>query len=154
MSEHCNNMAITVITSANVDEISDLIGLVYEGPLESVPWASSLRWLTRNVRCSWAVLVLRPASPMQPSLKIQAPGQKVRVSANDFAYYERYSMDPFTDLPLNHAMTPEELLGEERWYKHPFFRQHLLANDIQYELGVDFRAAESACRLRLCRARS
>jgi len=144
-----NECATTHPLSA--EELGSLIGLVYEGPLETVPWSSSLRWLTANLRSSWAVLVLRPASRRQTSLMIQACGQEVTVSGTEFSLFERYSMDPFTDLPPNRVMTPEQLLGKEQWYGHPFFRQYLQPNDIQYELGADFRAAQSDCRLRLCR---
>lgn len=43
---------------------------------------------------------------------------------------------PFTALPLNHVMTPEELLGAERWYRRRSFKQHLQPNDVHYELGA------------------
>jgi DNA-binding CsgD family transcriptional regulator len=134
------------------DGLSELIGHVYEGPLEAMPWGSSLQWLTANLPCSWAVLVLRPASQRTPSLMIHAHGDQVTVCDSDFASYERYSQDPFTDLPLDRVLTPEEFLGAARWYRHPFFRQHLLPNDIHYELGADFLTAQSSCRLRVCRA--
>jgi len=134
------------------DTLSEIIGLIYEGPLEPLPWASSLRWLTRTLNFGWAVLVLRPASRQQPSLIIQAHEQDVKVSTNDYIFYERYSADPFTNLPLNRIMTPEELLGAEQWYSHPFFKQYLATDDIHYELGADFRSDQhSECRFRACR---
>lgn len=133
------------------DALSDLIGLIYEGPLESVPWASSLRWLTRHLAFSWAVLVLRPASKSQPSLIIQAHHQEVTVSSNDYIFFERYSADPFTNLPSNQITTPEEMLGAERWYSHAFFKEILLPDDIHYEMGADFVAELSECRFRVCR---
>lgn len=141
-----------VVSSGHgADALSGLIGLVYEGPLEPMPWASSLRWLTRHLDFSWAVLVLRPASKSQPSLIIQAHHQDVTVSSNDYIFFERYSADPFTGLPPNEITTPEEMLGAERWYNHPFFKEFLLPIDIHYEMGADFRSELSECRLRVCR---
>jgi len=135
----------------SADALSSLIGEIYEGPLEPVPWASSLRWLTLHLDFSWAVLVLRPASRSQPSLIIQAHHQEVTVSSNDYIFFERYSADPFTGLPPNQITTPEEMLGAEQWYNHPFFKEHLLPDDIYYEMGADFRARLSECRFRVCR---
>jgi DNA-binding CsgD family transcriptional regulator len=125
--------------------------LIYEGPLESTPWANSLRQLNRTLDFSWTVLVLRPASRSQPSLIIQAHEQEVRVANADYIFFERYSSDPFTDLPLNRITTPEDLLGEQCWRDHPFFKEYLLPEDIYYEMGADFRAGHSQCRFRACR---
>jgi hypothetical protein len=60
-------------------DLSTLIGLIYEGPLETVPWAASLRRLIHHLNASWVVLVLRPASPERPSLIIQAHFENVTV---------------------------------------------------------------------------
>jgi cytochrome P450 len=94
--------------------LSDLIGLIYEGPLEPTPWANSLRQLNRTLDFSWTILVLRPASRSLPSLIIQAHEQEVTVSNADYIFFDRYSSDPFTDLPLNRITTPEDLLGVHR----------------------------------------
>jgi DNA-binding CsgD family transcriptional regulator len=133
------------------EALSDLIGLIYQGPLEQVPWSSSLRWLTHNLDFSWAVLVLRPASHSLPSLIIQAHEQEVGVSKADYIFLQRYASDPFTELPLNQITTPEEMLGEEWWHSHPFFKEYLQPNDIHYEMGADFCVERSRCRLRICR---
>lgn len=141
-----------IMQRLNADALSEIIGLIYQGPLEPLPWASSLRWLTRHLNFSWAVLVLRPASKEQPSLIIQANERDVAVATADYILFERYSADPFANLPLNQIITPEELLGAEQWYSHSFFKQYLQPDDIHYELGADFRSNQHAeCRLRICR---
>ena len=134
--------------------LSTLIGSIYEGPFEPTPWESALRSLTRNLHASWAVLVLRPASRLQPSLMIQAHHEQVTVSCADYGEFDRYSSDPFTDLPADRITTPEEMLGADRWYASQFFREYLAVHDIYYEMGADFQPGicPQPCRLRLCRS--
>lgn len=133
-------------------ETSDLIGLVYHGLLEPVPWGSILRRLNTALGASWAVLVLRPASPQRPSLILQAHYQKVAVSSADYTLYDVYSNDPFTGLPRDRIITPEEFLGQKQWYGSDFFLNYLQAHDIAYEIGADFRTDDHAdCRLRICK---
>ena len=138
------------------EELSSLIGSIYEGPFEPVPWASALQWLTRYLHTSWAVLVLRPASRLQPSLIIEAHHQQVTVSSADYTRFERYSSDPFTDLPPDRITTPEEMLGAEHWHASEFFREYLAVHDIYYEMGADFHPepCPQPCRLRMCRPKS
>lgn len=132
--------------------LSTLIGLIYEGALEPMPWASCLRWLTARLNASWAVLVLRPASPDRASLIIQAHHQSVALSENEYILFDRYSSDPFTRLPAGKILTPEEFIGRERWFNGRFFKEYLEPHDIHFQIGADFFPDQySECRLRLCR---
>lgn len=132
--------------------LSTLIGLIYQGPLEAVPWASCLRWLTQHLHASWAVLVLRPASQERPSLIIQAHHQTVAISENEYILFDRYSSDPFTGLPADRILAPEEFIGGERWFNGEFFKEYLQPHDIHFQIGADFFPDQySECRLRLCR---
>lgn len=133
-------------------ETSDLVGLVYQGLLEPVPWSSILRWLNANFNASWSVLVLRPASPERPSLILQAHYQEVAVSSADYTLYDVYSNDPFAGLPRDRIITPEEFLGKKQWYGSDFFLNYLQAHDIAHEIGADFRTDDHAdCRFRMCK---
>lgn len=133
-------------------ETSDLVGLIYQGALEPLPWAGILRWLNAAFGASWAVLVLRPASPERPSLIMQAHYQEAAVSSADYTLYDVYFNDPFAGLPRDRIITPEEFLGKKEWYGSDFFLNYLQAHDIAHEIGADFRTDDHAdCRFRMCK---
>jgi DNA-binding CsgD family transcriptional regulator/PAS domain-containing protein len=135
--------------------LSELIELIYRGPLEAMPWAASLRQLNQQLDASWAVLVLRPAAPERPSLIIESHYQQVAISTADYTTFARYSSDPFTGLPAEQITSPEEFLGAERWFDSDFFRDYLQPRDIHYQIGADFYSdRHSECRLRVCRPRA
>lgn len=135
--------------------LSALIQLIYRGTLETPPWASCLRELNRHLAASWSALVLRPAEPERPSLIIECHHDAVSVSNADYTLFERYSTDPFRDLPEERIVSPEEWLGSERWFESDFFRNYLAPLDIVHQIGADFHPdSYSDCRFRICRSRS
>jgi len=137
----------------SAEQVSQLIGLIYQGLLEPVPWTGILRWLNTAFKASWSVLVLRPAARGRASLIIQANYQEVAVSSADYTLFDIYSADPFANLPHNHIITPEEFLGEAQWFGSDFFVNYLQqTHDIRYEIGADFRSDDhSECRFRMCK---
>lgn len=48
-------------------DVDELIPLIYQGPLEPVPWKGFLKALRRRADCDGAALVLRPAGELAPS---------------------------------------------------------------------------------------
>lgn len=144
--------AMPVTSALSSEQLSQLIGLIYEGLFEPVPWTRVLRWLNTAFNASWSVLVLRPASRERPSLIIQARYQQVEVSSADYTLFDIYSADPFTNLPKDRITTPEELLGAEQWYSSDFYCNYLQAHDCHYQIGADFRSDDhSECRFRMCK---
>lgn len=144
----------TDISCLSAEQISQLIGLIYQGLLEPVPWTSILRWLNTAFDASWSVLVLRPASSDRASLIIQAHYQEVSVSTADYTLFDIYSADPFANLPKDRITTPEEFLGSTQWLESEFFINYLhQAHDIRYEIGADFSSDDhSECRFRMCKS--
>lgn len=147
------DVSACVTSTLTHEQLAQLIGLIYEGLLEPVPWTSMLRWLNTAFNASWSVLVLRPASRERPSLIIQAKYQQVEVSSADYTLFDIYSADPFADLPKDHITTPEEFLGKEQWFNSDFYNNYLQAHDCRYQIGADFRSDDhSECRFRMCKA--
>ena len=81
------------------DRLSSLIGHIYEGALEPIPWATILEALRTRLKANWAVVVLRPASTTQPASMIQANERGVSIYSDEFSAYYLYTLDPFAFLP-------------------------------------------------------
>lgn len=144
-------MRLTPSVSAR-DALSELIGLVYEGALEPIPWATILETLKKKLDANWAVVVLRPASKSEPASIIQANERGVSIYSDEFSTYYVYTLDPFAFLPPDRIFTPEEIVGEQQYFGSEFFNQYLKRHDIRFLLGADFRSADGAeCRFRVCR---
>jgi len=134
------------------DRLSSLIGHIYEGALEPIPWATILEALRTRLKANWAVVVLRPASTTQPASMIQANERGVSIYSDEFSAYYLYTLDPFAFLPPDRIFTPEEIVGEQQYFGSEFFNQYLKRHDIRFLLGADFRSADGAeCRFRVCR---
>lgn len=138
----------------SLDQLSELIGAIYQGPLESVPWGGALVMLRELLGANWATLILRPPSTDQPALIIRAGGD-LRPEAYDAAYthYEMFSMDPFVDLPVGQVVTIDEMI-DTSWMAGEFYEKFLAPNDIRYIMGADMVTDGGAdCRLRITRPR-
>jgi DNA-binding CsgD family transcriptional regulator len=134
----------------SLDELSELIGLVYEGPLEPVPWRTSLQALRERLRANHVTLILRSSTRHDPGMYVNAGD----VTTEGYVSYatQYFSLDPFVGLPVEKVMTVLELLGEARWLQSPLYRDFLSQYGIFHVMGVDIRTPEGEeCRLRVCR---
>jgi DNA-binding CsgD family transcriptional regulator/PAS domain-containing protein len=131
-------------------EFDKLLGLIYEGPLESVPWQASLELIRSTLQANHALLILRPTSPHERGLTIHATDGRTLVTPASYYDYG-YAMDPFVGLPEDKAVTVDELIGE-RWVETEFYRQFVESADIRYIMGANMRTAGGIdCRIRICR---
>lgn len=139
---------------ASAAELSEIIGQLYDGARETLPWSTILQRLRTHLNASWTSLELRPASRRQPALIIAAgPHGVERSTIEESAEFDVYSLNLFTRLPPEQAFTPEEYLGKDTWLRSLYFNKYVKPYDIRYVLGADFRSDEQfECRLRACRA--
>lgn len=133
-------------------EFSELVGLIYDGPLEEVPWQAFL------VRCQTVFnahvtnLILR--SPHTPGLgSMHVVGG---FPENIATYNERsYALDPFINLPEGEVMTLHEFMGRDVLMASDFYRLILEPSDLYDVMGADFRIPhEVEVRFRLCRSKA
>ena len=119
----------------SLDDFSELIGLIYEGLREPVPWGSLLVALRKFLKANWATLILRPASLDQPALLIRAGDRGAEIYGAAYNQYNVFSMDPFVGLPPDKVVTLDEMIDTQQWVNGEFYRQFIAPNDIRHILA-------------------
>jgi DNA-binding CsgD family transcriptional regulator len=136
-----------------VAEYGELLSRIYEGPLESAPWASALELIRATLDANYVTLMLRaPASDRRAPLSVHASefGPVVPDSASYNNYY--YSIDPFVGLPADRVVTVDEVFGDTGWLSSELYKQFLKPADVRFILGADLRTRSGVeCRFRVCR---
>lgn len=133
------------------ERFSALLGAIYQGPLESVPWAGALVMLREILRANWATLILRPASADQPALLVRAGERGPEVYNAAYSHDEIFSMDPFVGLPVGRVVTIDEMI-DTSWIGGEFYKAFLEPNQIRFIMGADIVTEGGAdCRLRITR---
>ncbi|TXS95494.1 helix-turn-helix transcriptional regulator [Parahaliea maris] len=142
-------------------DYDQLLGLIYEGPLEARPWQSALPRLREVFGAQVASLVLRPPAEDDRGLILNS----VRDSAgnnladpNDWevsAYREQFfALDPFINLPLNKVVTLQDMLDGEELENSDYYRHYLQPVDLFHILGIDTaEPGGMVARLRFSRRR-
>lgn len=137
-----------------LDQFSTLIGAIYQGPLESIPWGGALVLLRQVMRANWATLILRPASTDQPALLVRASAHGAEVYNAAYSHFQVFSADPFVGLPAQKVVTIDEMTDTSTWMNGEFYTGFLEPNNIRYIMGADIVTEGGAdCRLRLTRPR-
>lgn len=133
------------------DQFSALVGAIYQGPLEAVPWSSALVMLREILRANFAALILRPASADQQALVVRATDHGPEVYNSRYIHYQAFSSDPFVGLPVDKVVTIDEMIGPS-FVQGEFYKAFLEPNNIRYILGGDIVTEGGAdCRLRVNR---
>lgn len=136
----------------NVGDVSELIGMVYEGALSDIPWRALLDALRQRFAASYATLILRPPSGGSAGLIINSSAVDTTVGTGAYAQHF-YALDPFVNLPLDEVVTVHELIGKERWLESEIYRYFDKPYDVLHIMGADIRTEHSVeCRLRICRS--
>jgi len=139
--------------SLSFEQMSELIGAVYQGPIEAVPWGATLVLLRRHLRANSATVILRRASPAHPALLIRDVGRGPEFDRSPYNHYEVFSMDPFVGLPPDRVVTIDEMIDTGKWMQGEFYKSFIEPIDVRYILGADIVAADGAdCRLRVTRS--
>ena len=134
----------------SVEEFSQLVGMIYHGPFERIPWQSALMHLGTLVSARFVNLTLRPVLRDQPSKIITSTLTGVEViTKKNKAHYLR---NPFTNLPDDRIVTVEEFLGEGIWEQSDFYRLLIEPYGIRYFMGADIRTEDGGeCSFRIAR---
>ncbi len=138
--------AIKAFDHAAVD---DLLGAIYEGPMESPPWQTAMEVLRGLMGAAHVTLILRPPSPDSTGIMINTGP----VTTQGLESYEShfFAVDPFVRLPEGEVVTAEELIGKE-WLQSPIYLEYMKPLDIRHLLGADIYTKEGIeCRLRITR---
>jgi DNA-binding CsgD family transcriptional regulator/PAS domain-containing protein len=136
----------------SMGQFSELVGMIYQGPLEDVPWKSALDLMRRHLKAIYVTLMLRPPTSDRAGLMVNASGDRpVEREASYSNYF--YALDPFVGLPPDRVVTVEEIVGEAKLRNSEFYKQFLKPVDVLHVMGADIRTDDGIeCRLRVCRS--
>jgi len=139
--------------SMNLKQCRDfeaLVGLIYQGPLEPVPWKSFVDRFRRMMNAMTAALILRPPSEADRGLGSEDGDIP---AAWKTAYQDHFfALDPFVDLPTGEPTTLEELVPLDELKKSDFYTQYMEPMGALYALAVDVREPDGLeARLRAAR---
>lgn len=125
----------------------DLLGLIYEGPLEDRPWQSALPQLRKMLDAQVASLVVRPPSDEDQGAILNSvrpePGDTDDTLADPNAWQaasyqeEFFSLDPFVNLPLDKVVALEDVLSDKELEESDYYRHYLQPVGLFHILGVD-----------------
>ncbi len=121
----------------NTTDFEEILGLVYQGPIEPVPWHSFLDRFRDVMEAMTVGLILRPPSEGDRGLLLNesdiSPAWRT-------AYRDRYfALDPFVDLPLGEPVTLQELVPVEELLRSEFYTRYMEPMGALYALAVDVR---------------
>jgi DNA-binding CsgD family transcriptional regulator len=138
----------------SIAQFSELVGMIYEGPLEAVPWKTALDRIRRDLRANYVTLMLRPPSSDRAGLMVNAAGDRPVERQREAEYSNYYyAIDPFVGLPTDRVVTVEEIVGGSKWRESEFYKQFLKPIDVLHVLAADIRTDDGVeCRLRVCRS--
>ncbi|MEI8163922.1 MAG: LuxR C-terminal-related transcriptional regulator [Betaproteobacteria bacterium] len=136
-----------------LEQFSELLGLIYQGPMEAIPWGSALTRLRTHLKSNWITMILRPAAANLAALVIRDGGNGAELYDSSYKQFSVFSLDPFVGLPRDKPVTIDEMIEAKRWLSGEFFKQYLEPNQIRYILGADITAeGGTEFRLRATRA--
>jgi DNA-binding CsgD family transcriptional regulator/PAS domain-containing protein len=146
-------------------EYDQLLGLIYQGPLEEQPWLGALPLMRELFDAQVASLVLRPPSRDDPGLVLNSVrpdsenGDQGLADPDDWeltAYREEFfSLDPFVNLPSDQVIALEDILPDPELERSDYYLQYLEPIGLFQILGVDTsEPGGMVARLRFSRRRS
>ncbi len=130
--------------------LNELVGALYEGPLESPPWQSGMQLLRGHLNAAHVTLMLRPPSSDNTGIMINTGP----ITTHGLESYEThfFSLDPFVRLSEGQVVAAEELIGKQ-WLDSPIYLEYLRPLGIRHLLGADIYTRDGVeCRLRITRS--
>ncbi|WP_194790318.1 helix-turn-helix transcriptional regulator [Pseudomonas sp. UFMG81] len=136
--------------SLSLDAFSELVGQLYQGPLENIPWGSFLNQLNGLLHSKYVTFILRPPSTQVDGLMVNTNGTSTEATASYNKHF--YAMDPFVGLPNREVVALADYLPDSELKQSEFFRNFLEPVGVFHILGVDINTCDGAqCRLRISR---
>jgi len=145
-------------------QTEELIGLVYEGPLEARPWQSALPLLQKLTDAQVVSLILRPPAEGDKGVILNCLRPDTDTSDREApigdpsdweltAYREQFfALDPFVNLPLDTVVTLQDLLPGDALTGSEYYQHYLEPTGLFHILGLDTEEPKGMlARLRLSR---
>lgn len=138
--------------TSSLIQFSDLVGAIYQSPLDELPW----RRLTKALREAFAAkdvfLILR--RPSETDLGVMFSTEAPLPSPSPYFAQRLYTLDPFVNLPPNKPVLLSEVVEDSILLQSEFFKLALEPFDQFHVLGVDIHEQGGLrANLRLTRGR-
>ncbi|MES2257442.1 MAG: helix-turn-helix transcriptional regulator [Pseudomonadota bacterium] len=138
------------IATFPLDKFSELVGSVYDGLLEPIPWEKCLTRLRGLLDANFVTLILRQPRAGDHGLMVNVGDVTTEGLISYNSHF--FAMDPFVGLPGDRMVTINDILDEKRWMASPFYQEFLQPYDVHRLMGADIMTADGGeCRLRVCR---
>ncbi|MFC3106556.1 helix-turn-helix transcriptional regulator [Undibacterium arcticum] len=139
------------VTNFPLETFSELVGAIYDGLLETIPWQKILGRMRSELGANYVTLILRSPRPGDQGLMVTVGDVTSEGLISYHSHY--YAMDPFIGLPSEKVVTTSEIMSESRWVASPFYQEFLAPVDVHHLMGADIRTDDGVeCRLRVCRS--
>lgn len=131
------------------EDFDELIGSIYEGPMESPPWNGALQLIRDALNAAHVTLMLRP--PSDDSSGVMINTGNVDTQALESYETDFFAQDPFVHLREGEVVSAEELIGKQ-WLKSPIYTDYFKQLNIRHILGADIYTRDGVeCRFRVTR---
>lgn len=150
MRKQRSNRFGELMESPHLQQFDELLGALYEGPLDDPPWQRALELLREMLHAEHVTLMLRPPSPEDSGVMINTG----EVTTQGIESYEThfFATDPFVHLRENEVVTAEEMVGKE-WLNSTVYKEYLRPLGVRHLLGADVYTEDGVeSRLRVTRA--
>ena len=133
------------------NSFSELVGLIYEGPLEASPWSGFLARLKDVLGAVATTLVLRPYDTDRVGLILTQGGSSEGIAR----YRDGFFMaDPFVALPPGEVVALHEIVPLAEFEQSELYRLCMAPGGLWDSLGADLRIDDAMeARLRIARSR-
>ena len=102
------------------EDFSELVGQLYEGPLESIPWVTFLNQLNSLLHSKYVTFILRPPSTQVDGLMVSTTGTSSDATASYNKHF--FALDPFVGLPNREVVALADFMPEAELKQSEFFR--------------------------------
>ncbi|KJK14663.1 helix-turn-helix transcriptional regulator [Pseudomonas sp. 2(2015)] len=135
-----------------LESFSDLLGHLYQGPMENIPWVTFLNQLNLQLQSKYVTFILRPPSAHVDGLMVNTTGSSSETTASYNKHF--FALDPFVDLPNREVVTLASYVSNDELLQSEFYKNFLEPVDVFHILGADINTGDGAqCRIRISRGR-
>ncbi|MBK6348867.1 MAG: helix-turn-helix transcriptional regulator [Proteobacteria bacterium] len=140
----------TAAAEFGAEQLSELLGLVYESALQPENWTLALAAICRAFDAKYASLIVRPGANDQPGgLIVSAAAQRQVLDTSKPPLH----LSPFNGLTPDRVVTVDDILSEADWRGSAYYRDWCASHDVFHVMAVDIQTREGSVHgLRITRA--
>jgi DNA-binding CsgD family transcriptional regulator/PAS domain-containing protein len=124
--------------ATSIERFSNLLGVIYDVPLDTSRWADCLDQLRLELRGNYTSLIVRPGGVDDLGLIVSSSGDRRVLSPHN-----RYiAMSPFKGLTPDKVVTIQDILPEVDWRASSYYRDWCQPHDVFHVLAMDLATSD------------